>query len=372
MAALDDRINETVSRLLDSLRGRLESELGSCRDELIRTAQDATAQVAIEAAAEATAEAHREAEQQLTEVREAAARSTDEQHARHTEEIEALQQRLNEAYENAQHQSEEDQRRLDESQQQLQDGQKETAAARASIEALTVELEEARTQLDVTRDDVEATLRDIELWRRQSEGLRAEVNRLASELRNKDERAAQARRLPDAVRALDEAATFGEVLDTLAVRAGCEAGRAAVFLVKGNRLRDWRTVGFDFPSSDSSRLDIDMNASGPIAEAVRSGEGVSPPARNSVPEFARTDEPRKVAAWPVSVGGSVVAVLYADGPVADKSEEPYWPAFLDVLTRHAGRVLETITVRQAAGLMTGKATGLVSSSVSRQSSGSIQ
>ena len=31
-------------------------ELGSCRDELIRTAQDATAQVAIEAAAEATAE----------------------------------------------------------------------------------------------------------------------------------------------------------------------------------------------------------------------------------------------------------------------------------------------------------------------------
>ena len=371
MAALDDRINETVNRLLDSLRGRLESELGSCRDELIRTAQDATAQVAIEAAAEATAEAHREAEQQLTEVREAAARSTDEQHARHTEEIEALQQRLNEAHENAQHQSEEDQRRLDEIQQQLEDGHKETAATRASIEALTVELEEARTQLDVTRDDVEATLRDIELWRRQSEGLRAEVNRLASQLRKKDERAAQAKRLPDVVRALDEAATFGEVLETLAVRAGCEAGRAAVFLVKGNRLRDWRTVGFDFPS-DSSRLDIDVNASGPIAEAVRSGEGVSPPARNSVPEFARTDEPRKVAAWPVSVGGSVVAVLYADGPVADKSEEPYWPAFLDVLTRHAGRVLETITVRQAAGLMTGKATGLVSSSVSRQSSGSIQ
>ena len=353
MAALDDRINETVGRLLDSLRGRLESELGSCRDELIRTAQDATAQVAVEAAANATAEAHREAEQQLTEVREAAARSTDEQRARHTDEIEELQ------------------RRLDESQQQLEDVQKETAAARASNEALTVELEEARTQLDVTRDDVEATLRDIELWRRESEGLRAEVNRLASQLRKKDERAAQAKRLPDVVRALDEAATFGEVLETLAVRAGCEAGRAAVFLVKGNRLRDWRTVGFDFPS-DSSRLDIDVNASGPMAEAVRSGEGVSSSARNSVPEFARTDEPRRVAAWPVSVGGSVVAVLYADGAVADKSEEPYWPAFLDVLARHAGRVLETITVRQAAGLLTGKATGLVSSSVSRQSSGSIQ
>ena len=371
MAALDDRINETVNRLLDSLRGRLESELGSCRDELIRTARESTAQVAVEAAAKATAEAHREAEQQLTEVREAAARATDEQHARHTEELEALQQCLNEAHENAQRQSEEHQRRLDESQQQLEDSQKETAAARESIEALTAELEDARKQLDVTRDDVEATLRNIELSRRESEGLRAEVNRLANDLRNNDERAAQASRLPDAVRALDEAATFGEVLETLVVRARCEAGRAAVFLVKGNRLREWRTVGFDFPS-DSSRLDIDVNASGPIAEAVQSGEGVSPSVRNSVPEFARTDEPRETAAWPVSVGGSVVAVLYADGPVADKSEEPYWPAFLDVLARYAGRVLEAITVRQAAGLMTGKVTGLASSSVSRQSSGSIQ
>ena len=79
-----------------------------------------------------------------------------------------------------------------------------------------------------------------------------------------------------------------------------------------------------------------------------------------------------LAAWPVSVAGSVVAVLYADGAPADTSEEPYWPAFLDVLARHAGRVLEAMTVRQAAGLMTGKTTGLVSSSVSRQSSGSIQ
>src|SRR6185436_18417910 len=110
----------------------------------------------------------------------------------------------------------------------------------------------------------------------------------------------------------------------------------------------------------------------PMAEAARSALGVSLRAESTVPEFARTDEPRASAAWPVSVAGSVVAVLYADGPLADKSEEPYWPAFLEVLTRHAGRVLEAITVRQAAGLMTGKTTGLASSSVSRQSSGSMQ
>ena len=55
----------------------------------------------------------------------------------------------------------------------------------------------------------------------------------------------QTRRLPDSVRALDEAVTVAEVLETLAVWGGREAGRAAVFLVKGNRLRDWRTVGFE-------------------------------------------------------------------------------------------------------------------------------
>ena len=110
-----------------------------------------------------------------------------------------------------------------------------------------------------------------------------------------------------------------------------------------------------------------------MAEAIRSGEGGhSRCAGDALPAFARIEGQesrgdREGAAWPVSVGGSVVAVLYADGVVADKPDEPYWPAFLDVLARHAGRVLEGITVRQAAGLTTGRA------SVSHATSpGSIQ
>jgi hypothetical protein len=371
VAALDDQIRETVTRLLDSFRNRLESELGSCQDELVRTAQESTAQIAAEAAAAATAAARQEAEQQLAEVREAAARDAEEQRTRLTEALDALQRRVDEARAEAERHGEEQQRRLDETQRNLETSQQETAAAREHIWTLTKELDQARLQLDATRDDVEATLSDIEAWRREADTARGEVNRLAGELRNKDARAAQAKRLPAAMRSLDEAETFGEVLETLAVRAGCEAGRAAVFLVKGDKLRDWRTVGFDFPS-DTPRLDIDVTESGLMAEAVRSGEGVSTRGQSAVPEFARTDEPREPAAWPVTVGGSVVAVLYADGPAADKSEEPYWPAFLDVLARHAGRVLEGITVRQAAGLMTGRATGLASSPVSRQSPGSIQ
>jgi hypothetical protein len=324
-----------VNRLLDSLRARLESELGTCQDELVRAAQEASARIAAEATETATAEARREAELQLIEVRESASRTTEE----------------------AARAAEEQRSRIDE-------GEREIASLKNDLEA-------ARRELDQTRDDVEATLRDIEASRRESDATRREVSRLTQALRNKEEHAAQAVRLPDAVRALDEAATFGDVLERLAVSAGREAGRAGVFLVKGNRLRDWRTVGFDF-ASDAARLDIELSDSGPMAEAVRSGEGIHPRRASPVPEFARTGAPRQTAAWPVSVGGSVVAVLYADSPVADTPHEPYWPAFLDVLARHAGRVLEGITVRQAAGLITGKATDVSSSAVGQQSPGSIQ
>lgn len=348
MASLDDQIRETVNRLLDSLRGHLESELSSSQDELIRSGREATARIAAEAAEEATAAALREAELQRADV----------------------QRQHDEALAVARRESEEHQRHLDETKRQLEHSQKEAEAARAQLETLTIELYEARTQLDATRDDVEATLRNIETSRRETEAARGEVNRLTAQLRNNDEGTSQARRLPDAVRALDSAATFGEVLDALAVLAGREAGRAAVFLVKENRLRDWRTVGFEFQSG-ASRLDIELNDSGPMAEAVTSGAGVPPRATSSVPEFARTNGRRDPAAWPIAVGGSVVAVLYADGPVADNSDEPYWPAFLEVVSRHAGRVLEGITVRQAAGLLTGQGTSLASSPASRQSSGSM-
>jgi hypothetical protein len=238
---------------------------------------------------------------------------------------------------------------------------------------VTRDLESARQQLDATREDVEVTLRDIEAARRDSGAARRELLELNEVLRRKGDQAAQAARLPESVRLLDESATFGHVLENLARQAGREAGRAAVFLVKGDRLLDWRTVGFGF-ASDAPRLDVALNDSGFMAEAVRSGQGVRARGGEHVrPGFARHGEIREAAAWPVSVGGSVVAVLYADGPVADNPDEVYWPAFLDVLAMHAGRVLEGITVRQAAGLMTGRPTGtLPPSSVSHQSSGSIQ
>ena len=385
VSALDDQLREAVNRALESIRGRLESELGSCQDEVLRATQEAT-RAAAEAAESATAEVRRDAESQLAEMRESAARDAEER-ARLSAEIEDLQRLLNETRHEHQRVIEEHDRRIEESRAQIEAAGRDTDTARSEAEsarqqantaredadAATRQLEEAREELDATRENVEATLRDIEAVRRDSDATRAELQHLSEALRQRDQRAMQAGRLPDAVRMLDEAVTFGDVLESLVGQAGREAGRAAVFLVKGDRLRVWRTVGFDL-ASDAPRLDIGLSDSGPMAEAVRSGQGVRLQGGDeALPEFARQDEVRESAAWPIAVGGSVVAVLYADGPIADKPDEPYWPAFLDVLARHAGRVLEGITVRQAAGLMTGRSMGMSSSSSTvHQSSGSIQ
>jgi hypothetical protein len=381
VSAPDDRVRETFNRLLDSLRGQLESELGSCQEELVRAS-----------------------DRQIAEMREASEQDAEEQRAQFTTELEELQRLVDDAQrqsEEAQRLAEGASRETDSARQEVESARQDADAARqeaesarqeaeyarqqisaaqedarvAREEAQTAkrELESARQDLDATRDHVEAALRDIESARLDSDAVRHDLNQLREVVRLSDARTAQATRLLDAVRSLDEAVTFSEVLENLAQRAGSEAGRGAVFLVKGDRLRDWRTVGFEI-ASDAARIDIRVSDSGLMAQAVQSGRGTRSRGNgHSLPEFARNGDSREGAAWPVSVAGSVVAVLYADGPLADNPDESYWPAFLEVLARHGGRVLEGITVRQAAGLITFRP--LVSpapSSSIGQPSGSIQ
>jgi hypothetical protein len=91
-----------------------------------------------------------------------------------------------------------------------------------------------------------------------------------------------------------------------------------------------------------------------VGQVIRSGAGQQH--RNGdaahLPPFARADGPRDAVALPVQVGGSVIAVLYADAARADRPEDPQWLDAIDAMTKHAGRVLEAMTVRQAAALWT--------------------
>jgi hypothetical protein len=142
---------------------------------------------------------------------------------------------------------------------------------------------------------------------------------------------AAAARLVESVRALDHARTLGELLDYLVVSAGREAERAAVFVARDDRFQGWRLVGFppDAPAAKS----IDLG----VAEL-------------DPPSFARTTEARDFITLPIEMGGSTVAILYAD-TAAGRHDLERWHAVLEVLTRHVARALEAMTVTRASGLM---------------------
>ena len=129
-----------------------------------------------------------------------------------------------------------------------------------------------------------------------------------------------------------------------------------MLIVKGNRLTGWRLAGFSPDTLPAKSIDLAVDEAGLAGAVVESGVASSRPAdatdSPSLPGFASHAGERDAMALPVHVGGDVVAVLYADvqrnrGML---SSEARWPAILEVLTRHASRVLEAMTVQQAAGL----------------------
>ena len=332
MSAFDDRVNDALNRALDALKGHVDTALVACREELVRVAAEESDRLSAEAEG-ARGEAAHATERQLTEWRDAAARDAEER----DRDIEARERQA----EAREHDAEA--RELEADTQRREAEARQQATERA--------LEEARRALEDARRQSQ---QDVDAAREQAERVEAEL--------------ADAARLPDAIRALDAATSLGEALDGLVQAAAREAGRAAVFLVKGDRLHDWRTVGFGDVSSE--RIQIPVDEEGPFGDAVRGSRGVG--RGEHLPAFAAGSGPRYAVTMPVTVAGAVVAILYADGPDADKEIEPVWPARLDVLTRYAGRMLESITIRQAAGLSAARVVRTGSASHASRPPGSVQ
>jgi len=332
VSAFDDHVNKALDRVLDALKGHVDTALLACREELTRAAADERNRLAAEAES-ARSETTQVADRQLLEWREAAAREAEER----DRDIE-VRERQAEARE---HDAEA--RELEADAQRREAEARQQATERA-LEEVRRALEDARRQ---SQQDVDAA--------------REATDRAEAEL-------AEASRLPEVIRTLDAATSLGEALDGLVQAAAREAGRAAVFLVKADGLHDWRTVGFGDVSSE--RILIPLDQEGLVGEAVRGGSGVGRGER--LPAFAAGAGPRYAVTMPVTVGGAVVAILYADGPDADKEIEPVWPARLDVLTRYAGRMLESITIRQAAGLSAARVVRTGSASRASSPPGSVQ
>lgn len=163
-------------------------------------------------------------------------------------------------------------------------------------------------------------------------------------------------RLAEGIRAISDARSLSEILDTLVSCAGQEAARAGVLLVRGDRFHGWRFLGFDPSFSTGDPVDFARDYAGVIVQAAQSGAVMSAGSGGSdgPPVFARLPPGRSCLAVPIAIGGQVVAVLYADAGLNPEpgtlNAEP-----LEILTRFASQRLETLTAIKAARALTAKA-----------------
>ena len=161
----------------------------------------------------------------------------------------------------------------------------------------------------------------------------------------------QLERLLDAVRRLDAARTLSEVLDVLADSSAVEAPRVAVFLLRGNRLQGWRFAGFG-ADADPRQMDLALDQAGLVTRALRAGRAYATSEFNgevvSTP-FGILNADCAGLAVPVRVGGETVAVVYADDAAASAKVVPSaWPEAVEMLTHHAARCLELVTVARVS------------------------
>jgi len=394
-SSLDDHIRAALDRIRVSLSGQLEADLSASTSDILRAVAEEH-RVALVAATEQTTAAMRsEAEQQLASVREefvrergALLRQGEEAQSNSNSEIAGLERELGDVrdeldvarrglddlrsarealerqLEEGNQEIERHRRDLDQGRQELEQANRDLEQGRQNLAQRTEELGQANRDLEQSREDVErrsqsedATRRELQgsIERAQSEGerVRLECASLVREVEELRTKLAQAERRASAFRTLDRATSLGDVLEHLARSACQETGRTAVFLVSGGKLRGWRALGFP-ASQPIVGSDLDPAESGVVGQAVQSGAGQQH--RNGdatlLPVFAQADGPRDAAALPVQVGGSVIAVLYADAARADRPEDPEWLDTIDAMTKHAGRVLEAMTVRRAAALWT--------------------
>jgi hypothetical protein len=230
-----------------------------------------------------------------------------------------------------------------------------TEAAAEREEAIRVAkariLEEAEQVTETRIADAEVRIRET-MEARAAADLESAV--AAARVKEREMEMAGVSRLLESVRGLDGATSLSEVLDALAQAAAREAARAAVVVLRNDRIQGWRTSGFGSRDSQPKSIDLALAECGVIGLAVSAARAVTTrdgQNAGSGPGFETLPPDRMGLAVPVIVGGKVVAVVYADAVRAegqDRQVPSSWPELIEVLARHAGRCVEALASQKTS------------------------
>ena len=164
-------------------------------------------------------------------------------------------------------------------------------------------------------------------------------------------------RLMNAVRGIDEAGSLTGILSALMKGASAGTSRVAILLIDGYMLRTWEHAGFDEATAPT---EMPIGAAGTLAAAVALKQpSFVPPeiegSQNAVPRFMHVPAGHTGLVVPLSVGGDVVAVLYADDVThaVEQEEAPLWTEEIQLLARHAELRLENLTSVRTVEVLAG-------------------
>jgi hypothetical protein len=164
-------------------------------------------------------------------------------------------------------------------------------------------------------------------------------------------------RLMTAIRAIDDAGSLTGILGALMKGASAETSRVAILLIDGYMLRTWEHAGFDEVTAPT---EMPIGAAGTLAAAValKQPSFVPPEIEGSehhVPRFMHVPAGHTGLVVPLSVGGDVVAVLYADDvrKTVEQEESPLWTEEIQLMARHAELRLENITSVRTVEVLAG-------------------
>ena len=156
-------------------------------------------------------------------------------------------------------------------------------------------------------------------------------------------------RLLSGVQEIDGATTLSQALGSLLKHSALTAGRAAIFLINGDRLKPWKSS--HIPEVDVQTVESSIGGKDLLARAIQAGQALATGPALAAPPFARLPAGRPGLAVPLMINGRAVAVLYAD---SGTNPPPLGVAeIVEGLVRHTSAILALRTAMRSLELVGG-------------------